>query len=193
MTFINIILIIAIFTNINTSSSFILSKNVYKLPYGLGLRNQRNIKKSPTFRMNLNNINENNDDNILNKNNKNTDKKLLKIKDSIQKYIEKKNNVEDQRIKDSFIPNKGIIKKVDFDKVFLNISNIQKIYLSSNNDRIIIELINNVRNVYYMKDKNDFDKIKQLIKLIPNKHKIIIISDYHNMMDDMYGPLYCEK
>lgn len=189
MTFINIILIIAIFANINiSSSSFILSTNVYKLPCGLGSRNQRNIKKSPTFRMNLNKHNENYD-----KTPEDDSKKLLRIKENIQKYIEKKNYVENQRVNNTFVSNKGIIKKVDFDKVVINIRNIQKIYFSSNNDRIIIELVNNTRNVYYMKDKNDLTKIEELINLIPNKIKIIIITDYERMMDDMYGPLYCEK
>ena len=44
---------------------------------------------------------------------------------------------------------KGYIPKTSFDNLFLNIGSIKNIYTTSVSDRIIVELINNKRYVYY--------------------------------------------
>jgi hypothetical protein len=142
----------------------------------------------------LNRINDYSD--YLNKDkvNKNDKvKKMEKIRNNITNYIKTKTDDNSKNIEHGFKSTYQPIPKSDFDKIFLNINNIINIYISSNIDRIIFELVNGKRYVYYVNSKEDYAKIDQLIRIIPIKHKIIIISDIRNVMDDSFGFLYCEK
>lgn len=85
------------------------------------------------------------------------------------------------------------IKKIDFDKIFLNISNIVKIYIPSNYDRYIFEFSNKSKGVYYIYNEIDKERIEKIIKLVSPYVKIIIISDYGNIMNSIRGYLYCEE
>ena len=91
---------------------------------------------------------------------------------------------------------KGYIPKTSFDNLFLNIGSIKNIYTTSVSDRIIVELINNKRYVYYYNNKNDYDKVQVLLNiamLYNNNVTMMIISDYGNVMESIYGHLYCEE
>lgn len=84
------------------------------------------------------------------------------------------------------------IKKISIDDALKQLINIKIIYLSSKNDRIIIEYFNKNKFVIYI--SNDYDN--RLINVIINsskKAKKIIISDTYNTMDNMFGYLFCEK
>jgi hypothetical protein len=108
-----------------------------------------------------------------------------------KKYIRDNLNIkEDDEYKKK--SSKEIIVKINFDTLFLKIFNINKIYMSSNYDRIIICYDDNNKNVFYIETDEDKQKINYLIKLINKNIKIIIISDYHNIMDSPFGYLYCE-
>jgi hypothetical protein len=85
------------------------------------------------------------------------------------------------------------IKKIDFDKIFMNMSNIVKIYVSSNYDRYIFEFLDKSRGVYYIYQNVDKYRIERIINLVSSYVKIIVISDYGNIMDSIRGPLYCEE
>lgn len=123
--------------------------------------------------------------------NKDKMKKLGKIRDNITNYIKTDDN--SKKIEHGFKSTYQPIPKADFDTIFLNINNIVNIFMSSNIDRIIFELATGKRYVYYINSKEDYSKMDQLIRLIPIKHKIIIINDIRNVMDDSFGFLYCEK
>ena len=85
------------------------------------------------------------------------------------------------------------IKKIDFDKIFMNMSNIVKIYVSSINDRYIFEFLDKSRGVYYIYQKIDKYRIDRIIKLVSSNVKLIVISDYGNIMNSIRGSLYCEE
>ncbi len=119
--------------------------------------------------------------------------KLRIISRNINDYMKTTTNTNDPKLekgqRSTYMP----IPKASFDTIFLNINQITKIYISSNLDRIIFELISAKRYVYYINNNNEYKKMDQLMKLIPNGHKICIINDYHSTMDDPFGHLYCEK
>lgn len=114
-------------------------------------------------------------------------KKLENIKNNISKYIKTENN----KIEKGHISTYQPIPKVQFDTIFMNIYNINKIYISYNVDRMIFEMNTGRRFVYYIKNNEDKDRINTLINLIPNQVKCIIINDVKNTMDDVFGFLYC--
>ena len=80
------------------------------------------------------------------------------------------------------------IPVLSFDEMFMLIFNIDKIYMSSNADRIII-CYDNEKKVFYMNTNNDKDKIEYLLSLIDVD--ITIVNDYPTKMDSPYGELYC--
>lgn len=80
-----------------------------------------------------------------------------------------------------------------FDTIFMNIRQFTKIYMPPTVDRMIFEIDANKRFVYYISNKLEQTKIDQLIQLMPNKCKMIIINDVQNVMDNPYGYLYCDK
>lgn len=77
---------------------------------------------------------------------------------------------------------------ITFDDMFLNLQSIYAAYMSSNNDRIIIEY-NNKKGVYYIRTKNELDKTKYMLSLIDIETNVI--SDYSATMDSPNGNLYC--
>lgn len=125
--------------------------------------------------------------------NKDKVKKLEKIRNNITNYIKTKKDDNSKKIEHGFKSTYQPISKADFDTIFLNINNIVNIFISSNIDRMIFELATGKRYVYYINSKEDYTKMDQLIRLIPCKHKVIIINDIRNVMDDPFGFLYCEK
>ncbi len=120
-------------------------------------------------------------------------KKLEKIRNNITNYIKTKTDDKSKKIELGFKSTYQPIPKAEFDTIFMNINNIIKIYMSSNVDRMIFELATGKRYVYYINNKDDYTKMDQLIRLIPSKHKIVIINDIQNVMDDPFGFLYCDK
>lgn len=118
---------------------------------------------------------------------------------SFTNYLEKINNplyylnmiAEEKKISNTY--NTYGIKKIDFDKIFMNMSNIVKIYVSSINDRYIFEFSDKSRGVYYIYQKIDKYRIDRIIKLVSSNVKIIVISDYGNIMNSIRGSLYCEE
>lgn len=120
-------------------------------------------------------------------------KRLESLRNNITKYIQA-NKTENQPklqkgITSSYMP----IPKSSFDTIFLNINHIHKIYISYNVDRMIFEMKTGSRYVYYINSKDEYIKMNQLMNLIPNNYKAIIINDIHNTMDDPFGFLYCER
>lgn len=116
--------------------------------------------------------------------------KLENVKTKIIKYINQQK--DENKLEKGYNPCFNPIKRVSFDTIFLNILNVKTIYMSNNSDRLIFEHHNGFRCVYYINNKEELIKINQLIKLIPHSIKTIIICDIHNVMDDMFGHLYCE-
>lgn len=105
------------------------------------------------------------------------------------------NNLTDITVNDNeynTFYSKGYITKINFDKLFLNIFSINKLYISSIYDRVIICYNDYKKNVYYIENEEDKTKINYLISLLNNNIKIIIISDFHNIMDSPFGYLFCE-
>lgn len=127
----------------------------------------------------------------LNKKNDTNINKLEKVKNNITKYIQSKKDTH--TIEKGFTATFYPIPKASFDTIFLNIYHITKVYISSNVDRMVFELTNGKRYVYYIKDNDEKNKMEKLINLIPNKVKFIIINDVYKVMDDPFGYLYCES
>lgn len=120
-------------------------------------------------------------------------KRLESIRNNIVNYIKTKKDDDSKKMQIGFKSTYQPIPKVDFDTIFLNINHICQIYISSNVDRMIFELTSGKRYVYYIRTKEEYNKMDQLIKLIPRNHKTIIINDIYKVMDDPFGFLYCEK
>ncbi len=118
-------------------------------------------------------------------------KKLEGIRNNISKYLKDTKKVDVSKIEKGHISTYQPIPQANFDTIFLNIYNISKIYMSYNVDRIIFEMETGKRYVYYVKKQEDRNKMDNLMKLIPNKIKILIINDVKNTMDDPFGYLYC--
>ncbi len=137
--------------------------------------------------------NLNNYTSFLNKAEEPKIQKLRIISRNINDYMKTASKTTDPKLetgqKSTYMP----IPKASFDTIFLNINQICKMYISSNLDRIIFEMLSGKRYVFYINNNDEYKKMDQLMKLIPNGHKICIINDYHNIMDDAFGYLYCEK
>jgi len=119
--------------------------------------------------------------------NKTQKERLEKLKENINKYIENPPPVA-----------KGIqsnvpIKAVNFDKIFLNIFNIHTIYTTNTQDRIVVILNNNEKYVYYPSNKDEIHNICQLINVIPNNVKVLVITDIKNTFENSFHFLYCEN
>lgn len=80
------------------------------------------------------------------------------------------------------------IQSVDFDHFFLVFFSSDKLYMSSNADRIII-CYDNKKAVYYMNNEKERKKIEFLLSLIDLD--VEIVSDYPTKMDTSSGSLYC--
>jgi hypothetical protein len=94
----------------------------------------------------------------------------------------------------TYLP-KPYIKKYDINDIINKFNNnkLVKLYMSYNNDKIeryIFEFNDNVKMVYYNDNSNLIDNI---LSKLDYKFKNIIISDYNNVMNNMYNSLYCEK
>ncbi len=108
----------------------------------------------------------------------------------VKKFITTWQN--DKKLDKGYLSTYKPIPKATFDTIFLNIYQINKIYMSASMDRLVFEIFDQRRFVFYIKDKDEYRKMMQLIDLIPNQIKIIIINDIHKCMDDPFGFLYCE-
>lgn len=127
--------------------------------------------------------------NLSNNQNSNNIKRLENIKSKITNYV--KETKDTNKLEKGRVSTFQAIPKVSFDNIFMNINNISKIYMSYNVDRIIFEMTFGKRLLFYIKDKEDKERIDMLIRLIPNQLKCIIITDVKNTMDDVFGYLYC--
>ena len=104
-----------------------------------------------------------------------------------------KDNKPEKKLEKGYTSSYSPIPIASFDTIFMNIRQITKIYMPSNVDRMIFEIDAKNRFVYYITNKVEHTKIDQLIQLMPNKCKMIIINDVQNVMDDPFGYLYCDK
>ena len=80
------------------------------------------------------------------------------------------------------------IQSVDFDHLFLVFFSSEKLYMSSNADRIII-CYDNKKVVYYINNEKERKKIEYLLSLIDLD--VEIVNDYPTKMDTPSGSLYC--
>lgn len=112
-------------------------------------------------------------------------KKLESIQNSISKYLKK-----DAPIEKGFCA-RVPIKKVHFDTIFLNIFSIDIIYTTPSEDRVIIQLNNGNKYVFYLTNQEDKVKIRKIIELVPNSITVKVITD-KRVFDDS-GFLYCEN
>lgn len=112
-------------------------------------------------------------------------KRLENIQKNISKYLKKDTPIE--KGFSARVP----IKKVSFDTIFLNIFSIEIIYTTPTEDRIIIQLNNGHKYVFYSTNDEDKAKIRKIIELVPNSITIKVITD-KKVFDDN-GFLYCEN
>ena len=118
--------------------------------------------------------------------------KLKSVQNNINKYIEEKNRKPEKGHTTRY---NNPIKKISFDKMFLNVQNIIIIYIPYDYDRAIVEFHNNQRFVYYIHNKNEqilMDKIINIASLSGNPFKVKIICD-KIVMTDPFGYLYCQE
>lgn len=120
-------------------------------------------------------------------------KKLEGIRKNITNYIKAHKDDNTKQLEHGYRSTYQPIPKAIFDTIFMNINQIKRIYMSYNLDRMIFEMQDKRRFVYYINNTEDYKKMEQLMLLIPSKYKTIIINDVHNMMDDPFGFLYCDK
>lgn len=158
------------------------------------LMNKPNNKLFLNYKMNLDNI----DDNIPYLNRlenvpvKSNIDKLKSIQNNINKYIDEKKNVNEPKYISCY---NNPIKKATFDKIFLNIQNIQTIYISNDCDRAIFVFLNAQRLVYYIHNKDEYKLIEKIINIASQslqKFKVIVICN-KDLMTDKFGFLYCDK
>jgi hypothetical protein len=88
---------------------------------------------------------------------------------------------------------KPVMKKdpipfMNFDQMFLVFFSTNRLYMSSNADRIIV-CYDDKKGVYYMNNKKEKDKIEFLLSLIDLD--VEIVNDYPTIMDRPSGSLYC--
>lgn len=121
-------------------------------------------------------------------------KRLEGIRSNITNYIKKETQKKQSSVKleKGHLSTYQPIPKASFDTIFLNIYNISKVYMSYNIDRMIFEMQTGKRYVYYIRNKEEYEKMHKLINLAPNNMKIIIVNDVEKTMDDPFGHLYCE-
>lgn len=127
----------------------------------------------------------------------NTDQKNIKKLDGIRKnitnYIKAHKDDNIPKIQNGMRSTYQPIPKATFDTIFMNINQIKLLYISSNVDRIIFEMRDNRRYVYYISNKDDYKRMEQLMNLVPTPYKSIIINDVCGSMDDPFGFLYCDQ
>jgi hypothetical protein len=132
----------------------------------------------------------------LEKTNKDKIQKLKSVRDNISKFL--KNNETESKSKNitKSTPSSSRsinhpIMYIDFDKLFLNINNIQQIFISNDYDRAVFYMNSGQRFVYFVKMKNDKDLVEKIIKFIKHPVKIIVICD-KTLFTDKFKHLYCE-
>ena len=86
------------------------------------------------------------------------------------------------------LPKPVPIPCLTFDKLFLILFSINKVYISSNSDRIIAEY-DNRKGVFYINNFVEKNKIEFLLSLI--NVDVTIVNDYPTKMDYPTGELYC--
>lgn len=89
-------------------------------------------------------------------------------------------------------------KKIDFDKLFLNIGNIASIFVSSDYDRAVFIFKGNEKHVFYIHNQHDKELIDKIInyRQVNGKDtdnvKVIIVGN-KNIFTDSFGHLFCEN
>ena len=108
-------------------------------------------------------------------------------KKNIKKIDKKENDI-------STFKNKGPIEHIYFDDLFIKSinNNVNKVYITPNNDRMILIFNDNTRKVFYDNDKKNIKKILQVLYLVGNV-KIITISDVYNFFESIYSPYYSTR
>lgn len=91
----------------------------------------------------------------------------------------------------------NVAKKIDFDKLFLNIGNIASIFVSSDYDRAVFIFKEHDKHVFYIHNKQDKELIDKIInyRQVNGKEtdnvKVIIVGN-KNIFTDSFGHLFCE-
>lgn len=120
--------------------------------------------------------------------------KLQSIKNNIEKYIiekKKKEVVNDNKQPTFYSHYNNPAKKITFDKLFLNLKNIQGIFISCDYDRCVFTMNNGERFVYYVHNEQEKELINRIIKFSQETVKVVIICN-KNIFTDTFGHLFCE-
>jgi hypothetical protein len=130
----------------------------------------------------------------LEKTNKDKIERLKSVRDNISKFLTNNTVVSKSKndIKSSSKSLQYPIVNINFDKLFLNINDIQQIFISNDYDRVVFFMNSGQRFVYFVKSKNDKDLIDKIVKFIKHPVKIIVICD-KTLFTDKFKYLYCEN
>jgi len=158
----------------------------------------KHVAKTPKFKMCSSiSIDMNiNDDNLpylerLEKSNKDKIQKLKSVRDNIGKFLSSnETTLNTKNVTKSSRSVNHPIMYIDFDKLFLNINNIQQIFISNDYDRAVFYMNTGHRFVFFVKSKNDKDLIEKIIKFIKHPVKIVVVCD-KTLFTDKFKYLYC--
>lgn len=140
-----------------------------------------------------------NDDNLpylekLEKTNKDKIEKLKSVRDNISKFLNS-NTTNTTSPKNSSNAQTRLINNpimhIDFDKLFLNLNNIQQIYMTNDYDRAVFFLNNGQRYVYFVRSKEDKELIEKIIKFVKHPIRVSVMCD-KTLFTDKFKYLYCE-
>lgn len=126
-------------------------------------------------------------ENYLEKISKKKLQKLEVIKNNIEKYVVKKDK------EPSFQSHYNQpIPKTTFDKLFLNLKNISRIYISGDYDRAVFFFGDAQRFVFYINTQEEKKLIDKIIRYRKDDVKVVVICD-KNLFTDSFGFLFCDK
>ena len=81
------------------------------------------------------------------------------------------------------------ITPITFDKLFLNINHIMKVYMSADYDRVVFYFADGRRFVFKVKNMQDKELMIKIMKFIPQSVRIVVICD-KSLFTDKFGFLY---
>lgn len=137
-----------------------------------------------------------NDDNLpylekLEKSNKDKIQRLKSVRDNISKFLNNNTtNPKNTTNTQTRLINNPIMH-TDFDKLFLNLNNIQQIYMTNDYDRAVFFLNNGQRYVFFVRSKEDKELIEKIIKFVKHPIRVSVMCD-KTLFTDKFKYLYCE-
>jgi len=169
---------------------FILEASCYiVLPFHKHISRTPQLKMSSGISLDMNI----NDENLpylekLEKEKKQRIQKLQSVRDNIGKFLDSSVKNDTTVTKVPYIKNP--IMQTDFDKLFLNLNNVQQIFISNDYDRAVFCMFNGQRLVYFINNKNDKELMEKIINVIKHPVKIIVVCD-KTLFTDKFKFLYC--